>query len=60
VLSGAPKTDDQVEVLTIMRALDPEVGDAIWAAMEPLLPKRFDAHPVRMSLPEHRTRPAST
>jgi len=46
VLSGAPKTDDQVEVPTIMRALDPEVGDAIWAAIEPLLPKRFDTHPL--------------
>jgi transposase len=46
VLSGAPKTDDQVEVPTIMRALDPEVGDAIWAAIEPLLPKRFDPHPL--------------
>jgi transposase len=46
VLSGAPKTDDQVEVPTIMRALDPEVGDAIWAAVEPLLPKRFDTHPL--------------
>ena len=29
-----------------MRALDPEVGDAIWAAVEALLPKRFDAHPL--------------
>ncbi|MGP8064269.1 MAG: transposase [Acidimicrobiales bacterium] len=29
-----------------MRALDPEVGDAIWAAIEPLLPKRFDPHPL--------------
>jgi len=35
-----------VEVPTIMRALDPEVGDAIWAAVEPLLPERFDAHPL--------------
>lgn len=29
-----------------MRALDPEVGDAIWAAVEPRLPERFDAHPL--------------
>ena len=29
-----------------MRALDPEVGDAIWAGVEPLLPERFDAHPL--------------
>jgi transposase len=27
-------------------ALDPEVGDAIWAAVEQLLPDRFDAHPL--------------
>ncbi len=45
-MSGAPKTDDQVQVPTIMRALDPEVGDAIWAAIEPLLPERTDAHPL--------------
>ena len=45
-MSGAPKTDDQVEVPTTMRALDPEVGDAIWSAVEGLLPKRFDAHPL--------------
>ena len=29
-----------------MRALDPEVGNAIWAAVEALLPKWFDAHPL--------------
>ena len=29
-----------------MRALDPEVGDAIWAAVEPQLPERVDDHPL--------------
>ena len=29
-----------------MRALDPEVMDAMWAAAEPLLPVRGDDHPL--------------
>ena len=29
-----------------MRALDPEVVDAIWRAIEPLLPERTDTHPL--------------
>ena len=29
-----------------MRALDPEVVDAMWAAAEPLLPVRGDDHPL--------------
>jgi transposase len=29
-----------------MRALDPEVTDAIWAGIEPLLPDREDNHPL--------------
>lgn len=29
-----------------MRALDPEVVDAVWAAVEPLLPRRADGHPL--------------
>lgn len=28
------------------RALDPEVADAIWAAIEPILPVTVDAHPL--------------
>jgi transposase len=28
------------------RALDPEVADAIWAAIEPILPLTVDAHPL--------------
>jgi hypothetical protein len=35
-----PKTDDRVEVAPIMRALEREVLDAVWAAVEPLLPVR--------------------
>jgi transposase len=35
-----------VEVTYIMRALDPEVFDAVWTAVEPLLPPIVDAHPL--------------
>lgn len=45
-MSGAIQPDDQVEVSNIMRALDPEVFDAVWAAVEPLLPQRTDDHPL--------------
>lgn len=38
--------DDQVEVLVIMRALEPEVVDVIWRTVEPLLPARVDDHPL--------------
>src|SRR5258708_6930352 len=39
--------DDRVEAPVIMRALDPEVVDAVWAAVEPLLPNRpVDDHPL--------------
>jgi transposase len=40
------KHDDQVEVPVIMRALEPEVVDAVWAAVEALLPARVDDHPL--------------
>jgi transposase len=29
-----------------MRALDPEVRDTVWAAIEPLIPARLDTHPL--------------
>jgi transposase len=29
-----------------MRALDPEVGDAVWAGIEPLIPEPVDDHPL--------------
>jgi len=38
--------NDPVEVSVIMRALEPEVVDAVWAAVEALLPKRDDDHPL--------------
>jgi transposase len=39
--------DDTVEVTRIMtRALDPEVMDAIWKTIEPLLPPPDDSHPL--------------
>jgi hypothetical protein len=45
-MSDAPKTDDQVEVPTIMRALDPEIKETIWQAIEPLVPVPVDSHPL--------------
>ncbi|MGH9171432.1 MAG: IS5 family transposase [Acidimicrobiales bacterium] len=38
--------NDQVEVPTIMRALDPEVKEIVWQAIEPLIPVPFDTHPL--------------
>ena len=35
-----------MEVPLIMRAFDPEVVDAVWAACEPLLPVPLDTHPL--------------
>jgi transposase len=35
-----------VEVPNIMRALDPEVVDALWIAVEPLIPEQASAHPL--------------
>jgi transposase len=45
-MSGVTQPDDQVEVPHIMRALDLEVFDAVWSAVEPLLPERADDHPL--------------
>ncbi|MGH9305009.1 MAG: IS5 family transposase, partial [Acidimicrobiales bacterium] len=44
VLTQPP--NDRVEVPPIMRALDPEVKDAIWQAFEPLIPVPVDDHPL--------------
>jgi transposase len=38
--------NDQVEVITIMSAFDPEVVDAIWQAVEPLIPAPVDTYPL--------------
>ena len=45
--SGLLNTNnDRVEVFTIMRALDPEVVEVIWRAVEPLIPRRQVTHPL--------------
>jgi transposase len=41
-----PNPDDLVEDSVIMRALEPEVVDAVWAAVEPLLPPPDRSHPL--------------
>jgi transposase len=46
LIPGASQSDDLVEVLVIMRALELEVVDAIWAAVEPLLPPPDRSHPL--------------
>jgi hypothetical protein len=49
-MPGAVHDDDQVEVPNIMRALEPEVVDAVWQAVEALLPPpSADEHPARLS-----------
>lgn len=45
-MSGANPSRRPVEVFTIMRALEPEVFDAVWTAVDPLLPKQNVAHPL--------------
>ena len=40
------KHDQTGEVTSIMRALEAEVQDAVWAAIEGLLPERVDEHPL--------------
>jgi transposase len=45
------KPDDQVEVPYIMRALEAEVVDTVWAAVEPLLPGHVETHPLRCHRP---------
>ena len=41
-----PQPNDKVEVPYIVRALDPDVFDAVWAAVEPLLPPPEHSHPL--------------
>lgn len=45
MMSSARKTNEPVEVIS-MRALDPEVVDVVWAAIEPLIPQVRDDHPL--------------
>ncbi len=39
-----------------MRALDPEVLDAVWAAVEPLIPVGVDGHPLGCHRPRSSNR----
>jgi transposase len=41
-----PSTVDTVEATVIMRALEPEVVDAVWTAIEGLIPPLRDDHPL--------------
>ncbi len=45
-MPGASHNDDSVEVPSIMRALDPEVVDAVWQAVAPLVPPPSETHPL--------------
>ncbi len=45
-MSGALNPQQPVEVAPIMRALDPEVKDAVWQAFQPLIPAPIDNHPL--------------
>jgi transposase len=45
-MSGANPTRRPVEVFPIMRALEPEVFDAVFAAVDPLIPKQGVDHPL--------------
>ena len=45
-MSGATETTTEWKVSTIMRALDPEVFDAVWEAIEPLVPRVVEVHPL--------------
>ena len=44
VLTQPP--NGRMEDPIIMRALDPEVVDTVWAAIEPLLPAHAETHPL--------------
>lgn len=52
MISGAPNQDDTVEVPVIMRALEAEVVDVIWQAVEPLLPVAVECHPLGCHRPK--------
>jgi transposase len=45
-MSGAAQPRRLVEDPIIMRALEPEVVDVIWRAVEPLLPPQVETHPL--------------
>ena len=45
------QTDNQWRSVPIMRALDPEVADSVWTAIEGLIPVVVDTHPLRCHRP---------
>jgi len=45
-IGAAEPNNDRVEVFIIMRALDPEIVEVIWRAVEPLIPRRQVTHPL--------------
>ena len=46
MIPGAANNDDTVEVLVIMRALEPEVVEVVWTTVESLLPPHVETHPL--------------
>ena len=46
MILGAFRTNDQWRSTHIIRALEPEVVDAVWAAIEPLIPPVPENHPL--------------
>jgi len=45
-MSGAHKPTTKWRSASIMRALDPEVKEAVWQAIEPIIPVPVDHHPL--------------
>ncbi|MEZ5411229.1 MAG: IS5 family transposase [Acidimicrobiales bacterium] len=45
-MPSATQPRQLMEASAIMRALDPEVVDAVWTAIEPMLPVPADSHPL--------------
>ena len=58
MIPSARKTNEPVEVVS-MRALDPEVMDAVWEAIEALIPSVPDTHPLGVTGAGFRTGCAS-
>jgi hypothetical protein len=45
MIPSARSPNDPVEVIS-MRALDPEVVDAVWEMIEPMIPRPVKTHPL--------------
>lgn len=52
LIPDAADPDNPVEDYILMRALEPEVVDVIWQAVEPLLPCQIGSHPLGCHRPE--------